>query len=280
MTLSLGLIGNPIGHSLSPWIHGQFMDKLRIDGEYRLYETKKEKLGETVQLLRDSNLDGFNVTVPYKQDIISFLDELDSDAEKIGAVNTVVNLNGRWKGYNTDGQGYVRSVKTDYPDIFTPSSKVLILGAGGASRGIYRALVQENFSTIDIANRTVEKANAFLDLKEDHIKTDILTFKDAETALSQYDYLVQTTSVGMKPKINEQVVSLNNLKEGAVISDIVYQPLITSFLANGLEKGGRIHQGHAMLLYQAELAFEIWTNKSVPLEDLLNKLELRLKGKG
>ncbi|MDC3415591.1 shikimate dehydrogenase [Aquibacillus salsiterrae] len=279
MTLALGLIGYPIGHSLSPWIHGQFMDKLGIDGEYRLYETTKANLGETVKLLKSKQVDGFNVTVPYKQDIMEYLDELDPDAEKIGAVNTVVSKNGTWKGYNTDGQGYVRSVKSDFPDVFRPENKVLLLGAGGAARGIYRALVQENFASIDIANRTIDRAKSFLELKENHIETTILSFEEAESMLEHYDFLVQTTSVGMKPNIDSKIIALNKLKHDAVVSDIVYQPLVTSLLQEAKVRGGRIHQGYAMLLYQAELAFEIWTNETVGLDGLLNKLELRLRGK-
>ncbi|MBM7569593.1 shikimate dehydrogenase [Aquibacillus albus] len=278
MGLSLGLIGYPINHSLSPWIHHQFMEKLGLEGEYVLYETSSDQLKKTVYQLMNKQVDGFNITVPYKQDIIPLLDELHPDAEKIGAVNTVVKESGKWTGYNTDGQGYVRSVKTEFPELFTSKSKVLILGAGGAARGIYRALVQEPFSTIDIANRTLKKAESFIPLKEDHVSTDVLSFSEAEENLYKYDYIVQTTSVGMKPNINDKVLSLRKLKPKTVVSDIVYQPLMTTLLKDAIDRGGRIHQGHAMLLYQAQLAFEIWTNKRPPLDDTLIKLEERLRG--
>ncbi|WP_138415663.1 shikimate dehydrogenase [Aquibacillus sediminis] len=276
MDLKLGLIGYPIKHSLSPWIHQQFMDTLGVEGRYDLYESPPEQLGETINQLRDQQLDGFNITVPYKQKIIPYLDELDSDAKEIGAVNTVVQTNGKWKGYNTDGAGYVRSVKQSYPNLFAPNHRVLILGAGGAARGIYRALVHEAFTTVDIANRTLERADDLLDLKTEDVTTNILSFKDAEQALSKYDFIVQTTSVGMKPNVEDQIISLEQLKPNTIVSDIVYQPLLTSFLKDAKQRGGLIHQGHTMLLYQAQLAFRHWSGASVPAQDILIELEKRL----
>ncbi|WP_186576473.1 shikimate dehydrogenase [Aquibacillus kalidii] len=275
-TLSLGLIGFPIQHSLSPWIHNHFMKKLGINGEYVLYETKKEHFAATIDRLKEKQLNGFNVTVPYKQDIINYLDELDPDAARIGAVNTVTQINGKWKGYNTDGMGYVQSVRDYYPDLFQPKNRVLILGAGGAARGIYRALVQEPFSIVDIANRTFEKAQQLAELKDDHVETNILSFEEAQLRLEDYDYVVQTTSVGMNKE--ETIISLDNLKKGAVVSDIVYQPLMTSFLKEAHSNYGKIHQGHAMLLYQAQLAFQIWSGKQFGLGDTLKLMEERLRG--
>ncbi|WP_407269510.1 shikimate dehydrogenase [Radiobacillus sp. PE A8.2] len=278
MALSLGLIGQPIGHSLSPWIHNQFMEKLGIDGEYRLHETDLEHLAAQVELLKNEQVDGFNVTVPYKQAIIPFLDELDLDAKKIGAVNTVVCENGKWKGYNTDGYGFVRSLKSSFPDVSGKDKKVLVLGAGGAARGIYRALMNESLERVDIANRTSAKAELLLDLKEPAIATDILTFGEAEQQLFKYDVIIQTTSVGMKPNIEAQVIALTNLQAHTVVSDIVYQPLMTKLLQEAKQQGASIHFGHAMLLYQAQLAFEIWTDKKAPLDTILFQLEQRLRG--
>lgn len=278
MVLSLGLIGYPINHSLSPWIHTHFMEQLGIDGEYQLFETSPEKLEETINSLKNKGVAGFNITVPYKQAIMDYVDELDPDAEKIGAVNTVVNVNGKWKGYNTDGLGYVQSVKESFPELFKPNNRVLILGAGGAARGIYRSLVQEPFQKVDLANRTMEKAEQLLELKEADVETNVLSFSEAENRLGNYDFIVQTTSVGMKPHTENQVISMERLKPNTVVSDIVYQPLLTKILKEASEKQGRVHQGHAMLLYQAQLAFQIWTDQKVILGDILKQLEERLRG--
>ncbi|WP_163537825.1 shikimate dehydrogenase [Gracilibacillus sp. YIM 98692] len=278
MSLSLGLIGHPIGHSLSPWIHDHFIQLAGLDGEYKLYEGDHEQLPSVLKKLREEQIDGFNVTVPYKQVIVDYLDEIDQDAETLGAVNTVVNENGKWKGYSTDGEGYVRSIKEPYPDLFHSQTSVLILGAGGAARGIYRALMQQKVKNIDIANRTQEKAKDLLTLQKDDKNSDVLSFEQAEAQLSKYDLIVQTTSVGMKPNTDKQIIQLNNVKQGAVVSDIVYQPITTKLLADAKSRGAHIHHGHAMLLYQGQLAFEKWTGKNLDVGHLVHKLENKLRG--
>ena len=277
--MQFGLVGYPVGHSLSPWIHQQFLESTGTSGEYRLYETEPEQFGERMKQFRESEIDGFNVTVPFKQKIIRYLDEIDADARKTGAVNTVVCRNGTWIGYNTDGTGYLRSLRDAYPSLFQPAINILIIGAGGAARAIYRALASAGFLHIDLANRTKAKAEGLLSLKEEKMETTTLSVTEAENQLEKYDLIIQTTSVGMKPDSERQILSLERLKESAVVSDIVYQPIQTQLLRQAEQKGGQIHYGHAMLLYQAQYAFEIWTGKTVPLNDSLIKLEERLRGK-
>ncbi len=194
MAYKLGLIGHPIGHSLSPWIHHQFLDLAELDGEYKLYEGDHQALPNVLKNLKEKNIDGFNVTVPYKQVIVDYLDEIDEDAEILGAVNTVVNIEGKWKGYSTDGAGYVRSITEPFPNLLNKEANVLILGAGGAARVIYRALVQQKLKTIDIANRSKEKAEAFLALRTGNVKTAVLSYQEAEAQLADYDLIVQTTT--------------------------------------------------------------------------------------
>ncbi|RCW65296.1 shikimate dehydrogenase [Saliterribacillus persicus] len=278
MSLSLGLIGNPIGHSLSPWIHTNFLEKANINGNYRLYEGDINKLPDILKKLRQNNIAGFNVTVPYKQTILPYIDDIDKDARVLGAVNTVLNDNGRWVGYNTDGQGYVRSVITANPSILNKDTKILMLGAGGAARGIYRALVNQDVNRIDIANRSEEKAIDLLHLNNREVKSDFIDFGTAEENLGDYDFIVQTTSVGMKPKQDNQIIKLDHLKKNALVSDIVYQPITTQLLKDAKFRGANIHHGHAMLLYQAQLAFEIWTGEKLNVENMLQPLEQKLRG--
>ncbi|WP_077308531.1 shikimate dehydrogenase [Terribacillus halophilus] len=274
-TLKLGLIGHPVKHSLSPWIHHQFMKQAGIEGEYHLYSIEPEVFEEKISKLLESGINGFNITVPYKQRIIPFLDELDPDAEKIGAVNTAVYKNGKWIGYNTDGAGYVRALKQVLP-ADNSMSRVLVLGAGGAARGIYRALVTEGFPYVDISNRTREKAEQLLQLQEPETVTGILTFAEAEKQIKDYDIIIQTTSVGMSPGDKEQIVSLSGLKPNTVVSDIVYKPIETKLLQSAKEQGAVIHHGHSMLLYQAQYAFEIWSGKQLIIGDLLDRLEQKV----
>lgn len=272
--LKLGLIGHPVEHSLSPWIHTQFMEQAGIEGEYKLYPIEPDVFDEKITALLQSGIDGFNITVPYKQRIIPFLDELDQDAAKIGAVNTAVRKNGKWIGYNTDGSGYVRALEQVIPS--QESLHVLMLGAGGAARGIYRALVAKDFRYVDIANRTVSKAEQLLKLQEPETITEILSYDEAHQKLDSYDIIIHTSSVGMSPLDHEQIISLTNLKNDAVVSDIVYKPIETMLLRSAKQQGATIHHGHSMLLYQAQYAFEIWSGQQVKIGDLLNQLEQRL----
>ncbi|WP_066194238.1 MULTISPECIES: shikimate dehydrogenase [Gracilibacillus] len=278
MGYKLGLIGNPIGHSLSPWIHQHFLDLAQIDGEYKLYEGDQHALPQVIEKLRIEEIDGFNITVPYKQVIIDYLDEMDTDAALLGAVNTVVHSNGKWKGYSTDGEGYVRSLEEAFPGLLHSNTSVLVLGAGGAARGIYRALMQKQVARMDIANRSPERAEALLDLRIGDVSTSVIHFQEAEAQLNDYDLIIQTTSVGMKPEVERQIIALDNLRVNAVVSDIVYQPIMTQLLADAKSRGAKIHHGHAMLLYQGQLAFEKWTGKYLEVSHLVDQLEKKLRG--
>ncbi|WP_164216240.1 shikimate dehydrogenase [Virgibacillus sp. YIM 98842] len=281
MHYRFSLIGYPINHSLSPWIHKHFLKKAGLEGEYTIYEIdQKTSLGLEMEKLKSKQLHGFNVTVPYKQKILPLLDKVDDTARKMGAVNTVVNENGIWTGYNTDGIGYLRSLESKFPELFRDkSNSILVIGAGGAARGIYAALSDEGFNHIDIANRTENSAVQISEIGNKKTKTTILTLKEAELAAGNYDIIVQTTSVGMKPAKDRSIISLEHIKETAIASDIIYQPINTVFLQQAKNAGASIHYGHTMLLYQAQYAFELWTGEKVPIDGLDQKLLLELKGR-
>lgn len=276
-----GLIGYPVQHSLSPWIHEQFLSKSKLSGNYLLKEINLDQLfAEEIKKLREEKINGFNVTVPYKQTIIPYLDDLDTEAKEIGAVNTVVNRNGKWIGYNTDGKGYLRSLESSYPHLFENKKKrILILGAGGAARGIYYALVTWGFHEVDIANRTTESALEISKLKTKNTITKVLSLDNAEQTITKYDCIIQTTSVGMNPGSEQSIITLDNLKTTQVLSDIVYQPIKTNFLTQAEKLGASIHLGHTMLLYQAQYAFEIWTGKRIPIDNMDTELKLILEGR-
>lgn len=275
MSYRLGLIGYPIKHSLSPWIHKQFFERTNLEGSYSIMEISTEKdFLEEMKQLKEKELNGFNVTVPYKVKIIEHLDVLDEQAEKIGAVNTVLCKNGKWIGYNTDGIGYLRSLLSKYPELANEEEKsVLILGAGGAAKGIYHALIHHGFNYVTIANRSLEKAEQLLGTSE-----HVMTLEEAEKQINIFDIIIQTTSVGMKPNQDKSIISLNHLKENAVVSDIIYQPLMTSFLKQAKSLHRSIHFGHTMLLYQAQYAFEIWTGKQPDMENMDKALQNILEG--
>ncbi|MYL33397.1 shikimate dehydrogenase [Pontibacillus yanchengensis] len=273
-----GLIGYPAKHSRSPWIHHHFLEQQHESGVYRIFETSPADLQSTLASMKQLQIDGFNVTVPYKEDILQYLDKLDPYAKKVGAVNTVLYQDGEWIGYNTDGKGFVRSLLEAYPNVDLSSSKALCIGAGGAARGIYTALLEEDMQRVDIANRTPERANTIVELNDQEIPSRAISLGEAEKSLEQYDIIVQTTSVGMPPNDHQQIISLTNVKKGAIVADIVYKPFETIFLQDAKQKGAHILHGHGMLIYQAALAYEKWTNTTIQADELLGKFEQQLKG--
>ncbi|WP_077299378.1 shikimate dehydrogenase [Virgibacillus pantothenticus] len=279
MLFRLGLIGYPIAHSLSPWIHERFMETTGTNGSYRIYEMNPERSFATImEQLRSLELHGFNVTVPYKEKIIPYLDEVDANAAKIGAVNTVVNRNNKWIGYNTDGIGYVRALQSKFPELFHEAGRsALILGAGGAARGIFTALEEAGFKRIDLANRTKEHAMAICQHREHD--SQVLSFATAENCLCDYDIVIQTTSVGMKPDVNRSIFTKADFSPIPIYSDIIYQPIKTKFLQLAKQSGAQVHYGHTMLLYQAQYAFEIWTGYKPNIGQMDEELEQMLKGR-
>lgn len=277
MSFTFGLIGYPIKHSLSPWIHEQFLNRTNQEGTYTIFEINpKDSFADELDKLRQQNLDGFNVTVPYKEEIIAYLDEVDAYAQKIGAVNTVLCKDGKWIGYNTDGLGYVRALEGKYPAITVDKEKkILVLGAGGAAKGIYHALIESGYEHITVANRTLDKAIALTNQQEASKAT---TIEKAVEAITTFDIIIQTSSVGMKPNTNDVIIEFRELKQEVIVSDIVYQPLMTKMLQQASTLGANIHFGHTMLLYQAQYAYEIWTGIEPNMDELDEALQQVLEG--
>lgn len=281
MNYQFGLIGYPAKHSLSPWIHECFLQKANLNGSYSIIEIPPdENFDEQIDHLKSLELHGFNVTVPYKQRIISYLDELDEQARKMGAVNTVVSRNGKWVGYNTDGIGYLRSLTDRFPSLLEEKTKrILLIGAGGAARGIYYVLAAADYSNIDVANRTKASAEGIASLKRSEANTNVLSLKEAEQQLDEYDVIIQTTSVGMKPYHSVSIIETSKLKSESIVSDIIYQPLKTELLRQAEAKGASVHLGHTMLLHQAQYAFEIWTDNRISVGDMDEQLQHKLEGR-
>ncbi|GAA0601962.1 shikimate dehydrogenase [Virgibacillus siamensis] len=281
MTYQLGLIGYPIHHSLSPWIHQQFLAKSGLEGTYSIMEISPEDSFETeLGKLKRKGLSGFNVTLPFKKKIIPWLDGIDHHAESIGAVNTVVVKDGKWIGYNTDGIGYFTALKNKFPELCADSDiRIMIIGAGGAARGIYYSLITNGFSHVDIANRTRDNAKSIADLNNSSRSSAVFNLSDAQNNIGNYDLIIQTSSIGMKPNEGRVIVSAEDVKSGSVVSDIIYQPIHTTFLTQAEQAGAYIHYGHTMLLYQAQAAFQLWTNQLVPVGKMDQELQSILEGR-
>lgn len=256
MRKNFAVIGDPIEHSMSPIMHNDLFQFYGLDAEMKKIHIKKDFLQSGLSELRDMNMAGFNVTVPHKQAIIPFLDELDPLSKAIGAVNTVVCENGRWIGYNTDGEGYLKGLLKQLPDI--KQRRTFIIGSGGAARGIYFTLAHYGVEQVDICNRTISKAKALKEACPYPVKTNIMEIALAEKTLGEYGLIIQTTSIGMSPKIDASPIQMSNVMEGAFVSDIIYNPLETKILKDAKAKGAITQNGIDMFVYQGALAFEKW----------------------
>lgn len=256
--LLLGVIGDPIEHSLSPLMHQRWYEQLGLPHHYHAFHLTKEGLENGIKGFKALNIKGFNVTIPHKVAILSLLDEIDEEAQALGAVNTVVNQNGHLKGFNTDGRGLVSALNERWPALLK-GAKVLILGAGGASKGVALTLAKEDTAEVAIANRTFEAALALSEDCRMFTSSKALTLKEAETQLADYTMVINTTPIGMAPKWETQLpISLDHLREGTYCIDLIYNPLKTKWLTLAEEKGALTMNGLPMLVHQGALAFEHW----------------------
>ncbi|KQL20594.1 shikimate dehydrogenase [Cytobacillus solani] len=270
------VIGDPIAHSMSPAMHNDLFQAYGIDAHYQPLNVKRENLKEAVIGLKAIGIAGFNITIPHKETIIPFLDKLDPLAEAIGAVNTVVNEDGKFVGYNTDGSGYLQGLLTLLPEI--TEKNILIIGAGGAARALYFTLAQAGVNRLDIYNRTTQKAKALINDCPFRVPSAAIGKEEAEKNLADYQLLIQTTPIGMAPNIESLPLSLHNLQTDALVSDIIYNPLESKFLREAKNKGAKIQNGLDMFVYQGALAFEKWTGIFPNIERMKNIVLNQLGG--
>ncbi len=269
------VIGDPIEHSKSPAMHNTWFEEQSIDAAYIPVHVSSENLESAVAGLKTLSASGWNITIPHKTAIIPYLDELDELAEKMGAVNTVVRTKeGKLKGYNTDGVGFVRSLE-EAVGMSHKDKPVLLIGAGGAARGIAFAMQQQGYTNLTIANRTVANAQAIVD--EMGIGNAI-SLADAEKSLANFGILVQMTSAGLATGNFSMPFSLERLAEGAIVADIVYNPLMTPFLKAAEEKGATVVTGLGMFVHQGAIAFEHWLGEYPNTNSAIAHLKAQLGG--
>jgi shikimate dehydrogenase len=269
-TKLLGVMGNPVAHSLSPLMHNAALASLSLDYCYLPLEIRPELLPQAVVGLKALGCQGFNVTIPYKEQIVASLDEVDDEALIIGAVNTVVNREGKLVGYNTDGRGFLRSLAEEW-DLGLRGEQVVVLGAGGAARAIVAGLASAGASKITIANRNVERGLLLKADLEQHYPCKIAVVDlsegklDKELAASLL--VVQTTPVGMYPHAGDTpIIEPSRLWKDSYVYDIIFNPPETRFLLGAREQGCRTANGLGMLLHQGALSFEYWTGIEAPVK--------------
>ena len=264
-----GIIGDPIGHSMSPAIHNAAFEKMGIDYLYVPFRVKKEALGKAIQGMRALNIRGLNVTIPHKVAVIPFLDELDPLAERIGAVNTIVNDDGALRGYNTDATGFLQALLER--GVEPREKNIVILGAGGASRAISFVLAERGAHLV-ILNRLLELdwaeelASRISQIFTKEVEALELNEENLAKVLEKADIVVNATSVGMSPNIDETPIPAKLLKPGLIVSDIVYNPIKTRLLREAEAAGAKTIGGFDMLVWQGVLAFELWTGMKAPVK--------------
>lgn len=281
-TKTLGIFGYPISHTLSPAMHNAVIKALGLDMVYLPFEVKPSNLKEAINGIKNLGIIGVNITIPHKEAVIRFLDDISEEARLVGAVNTIVNKDRKLVGHNTDGSGYIASLKEELG--FNPKSKrIIIIGAGGAARGILVALAIKKPKAITVANRTLSRAvsliktfkEKFSDTRFEAIGIDDKMLK---MSFNSADLLVNTTSVGMKQS-KALKIPLETLPKVAIVSDIIYNPLETLLLKKAKKLGLTTHGGLGMLVHQGARSFKLWTGMDAPI-NVMRKAALKaLKSK-
>lgn len=266
---TLGLFGEKLGHSLSPEIHDMIFKELNIKGTYSLFSIEKNNFYKAIDSIKTLGINGVNVTIPYKIDVMEYLDEVSEDARKIGAVNTVKVNGNSTMGFNTDYYGFGDMLYKG--NVTVKGNNFYILGAGGAAKGIVQYLKDSEAKEVTLVSR--DKAKALEAFSNNGVNT--IEYEELKSVKDQY-CIINTTPVGMYPKVNESPVDKDVLKEFKIAIDIVYNPVETLFLKEAKELGLVTVDGIYMLVGQAIKAQEIW-NDIVIEKSLLDKIYVHIK---
>ena len=269
------VVANPIKHSISPFIHNSAFEATNTNGVYLAWEVDATELSETVANIRRYQMYGINLSMPYKEQVIPYLDQLSEEACLIGAVNTVVNREGTLIGYNTDGKGFFKSL----PSFKISRKRLVLLGAGGAAKAILAQAILDGVSQISIFVRSssIEKTRPYLEKIQNATGFGVDLFaledvQDLQDSITQADLLVNATSVGMDGS-SQPIPTSIILPEKLLVADVIYQPFETPFLKWARNQGNQSINGLGMLLYQAAEAFELWTGKEMPTDQIWESLK-------
>lgn len=277
-TKVVGLIGYPIGHTLSPAMHNRAFEYLDLNYLYLPFPVKESNLKEALRALPALSVVGVNVTLPYKERVLEYLDEVSEEAELTQAVNTILVKDSRLIGYNTDGKGFVTSLKKGAE--FNPrDKKVVIIGAGGASRAVSIGLAKEGVEKITLIDIVFNKAQSLAShIAKNISKVEVAAVKEEGLGkeVREADILINATPLGMKPD-DSLPIDPKLLHPNLLVYDLIYNPSKTRLLSEAERIGAKTLNGMGMLLYQGALAFTIWTGREAPIEVMARALKEELK---
>ena len=269
------VVANPIKHSISPFIHNSAFEATNTNGVYLAWEVDATELVETVANIRRYQMFGINLSMPYKEQVIPYLDQLSEEARLIGAVNTVVNREGTLIGYNTDGKGFFKSL----PSFKISGKRMVLLGAGGAAKAILAQAILDGVSQVSVFVRSasIEKTRPYLEKIQNAtgFRVDLFALEDVQDlqdSITKADLLVNATSVGMDGA-SQPIPTSIVLPEKLLVADVIYQPFETPFLKWARNQGNQSINGLGMLLYQAAEAFQLWTGKEMPTDQIWELLK-------
>ena len=295
-TQVLGVIGDPIEHTFSPAMHNAGLDALNLNYVYLPFHVKGDRLDECIQGAKAMGIQGLNVTIPHKTNVMKHLDEIDSVASMIGAVNTIQfiydeknessnednSFNVKTKGFNTDGYGCVRAIEEK---ISIKGKKLTVTGAGGAARAVSFQIANSGIEELSLLNRNLSKAESLAnDLKTNlkdigiDITINAYDLDNLKRELSDSDIFIDTTPIGMYPNVDDKAIaSADMLHEELLVNDIVYTPMETSLIKEAKKANALVVPGYKMLLYQGIRSFEIWLDREAPV-DVMEKALLDVLG--
>lgn len=262
----IGVFGHPVAENPTVVMHEAAFAELGMNWRYLTIEVFPADLENAIRGIRAFNMKGINLTIPHKVNVLKYLDEIKSDAALMGAVNTVINVNNRLIGENTDGKGFMYALTHDAE--FDPSGKnVVILGAGGAARAISVELALAGAKTISIVNRHDDRGKilARLITTKTSAKAQFIKWESGYKIPSGIDILINATSIGLFPDINEKPdISYDSIKDNMIVCDVIPTPT-TPFLRESQKRGAKILDGLGMLVYQGAIGFKLWTGKDAPV---------------
>ncbi len=278
----VGVIGHPIKHSLSPFMHNTAFKLAGLNYVYLSFDVVQSQLKNALKGIIALDIKGLNVTIPFKETILEFLDEISEEASVVGAVNTIVNESGKLFGYNTDTNGVLETLHPFKEKI--KEKEITVLGAGGAARSVIYILIRKfNPTRINIINRTLQRAETLADYFASKMNfSNFATFEllppDIVNTLSNSSLIVNTTSAGLYPKTDDVPFELGEaFNENQIVFDVIYNPLKTKFLQIAESKNAHILNGLTMFLEQGAKAYELWTGKTMPKAKIYLELEKKLK---